>query len=199
MYMMKDIVRDPADVLRAQAEKVSFPLTEEDKLTMKNMMEYLVISQDDEENEKYGLRPGVGLAAPQIGISKQYSAVLIPNDETDELSDEEFDQLTDDELYIFKGMIINPVITRQSVKQGALSMGEGCLSVDEDVPGYVHRANRITVKYQDETGESHELKLEGYPAIVFQHEIDHLHGTLYYDHINQSEPWQTIERSNYIG
>ncbi|MDR3189684.1 MAG: peptide deformylase [Lactobacillaceae bacterium] len=199
MYLMKDIVRDPDAVLRAQAAKVEFPLTEDDKKAMASMMEYLVISQDEEENEKYGLRPGVGLAAPQVGISKQYSAVLIPNDDVEELDDAAYEALEEDDLYFFKGVIINPVITRQSVKQTALTMGEGCLSVDEDQPGYVPRAYRITVKYQDETGASHELKLEGYPAIVFQHEIDHLHGSLYYDHINHAEPWTQTDNTHYIG
>ena len=57
-------------------------------------------------------------------------------------------------------------------------MGEGCLSVDNDLPGYVARSYRITVKFQDENGDKQELRLEGYPAIVFQHEIDHCHGVL---------------------
>jgi peptide deformylase len=180
--------------LRQQAAKVTFPLSDEDKQASKDMMAYLIISQDEEENEKYGLRPGVGLAAPQVGISKQYSAILIPNDD---VSDEEGG--SDAEPYFFKGTIYNPVIVRQSVKQGALSVGEGCLSVDEDIPGYVPRANRITVRYQDETGAQQELKLEGDPAIVFQHEIDHLHGTLYYDHINQQEPWSEPDNTKFIG
>jgi peptide deformylase len=194
MYLMKDIVRDGDPVLRRQAEKVTFPLSEADIEASKNMMEYLIISQDEKENEKYGLRPGVGLAAPQVGISKQYSAILIPNDD---VTDEEGG--SDETTYFFKGTIYNPVITRQSVKHGALSVGEGCLSVDEDIPGYVPRANRITVKYQNENGDFQELKLEGYPAIVFQHEIDHLHGTLYYDHINKAEPWVEPENTTFIG
>ncbi len=197
MYLMKDIVRDGDPVLRTYAAKIEFPLSEEDQQAMKSMMEYLVVSQDEDENEKYGLRPGVGLAAPQVGIAKMYSAILIPNEDLEEL--ENRDDLPEDELYAFKGVIINPVITRQSVKHAALTMGEGCLSVDEDLPGYVPRANRITVKYQDETGATQEIKLEGYPAIVFQHEIDHLHGTLYYDHINKQDPWDTIDNTKYIG
>lgn len=196
MYLMEDIVRDGKEggtVLRAQAAKVEFPLAADLKAAAENMMEYLVVSQDEEQNEKYGLRPGVGLAAPQIGISKLFSSILIPNDDIEEADDDGEDQ------YFFKGTIFNPVITRQSVKQTALSMGEGCLSVDEDVPGLVPRANRITVKYQDETGASHELKLEGYPAIVFQHEIDHLHGVLYYDHINKQDPWHEPDNTKLIG
>ena len=124
MYLMKDIVRDGDPVLRQQAAKVTFPLSDEVKEATKNMMEYLIISQDEEENEKYGLRPGVGLAAPQVGISQQFSSILIPDEDVDDSDIDEDAEPT----YFFKGTIYNPVITRQSVKQTALSMGEGCLS-----------------------------------------------------------------------
>lgn len=202
MYLMKDIVRDPSQVLRQQATKVTFPLSAEDQEAMQNMMEYLVISQDEKLNEKYDLRPGVGLAAPQIGISKQFSAILIPEEDEQAWNEEDETEFTEEVAepkYFFKGVIFNPVIIRQSVKQCALNIGEGCLSVDEDRPGYVHRPYRITVRYQDELGASHDLKLEGYPAIVFQHEIDHLKGALYYDHIKADEPWHQIENAKYLG
>jgi len=195
MYLMKDIVRDGNPVLRQQAKPVKFPLSEEDVKISENLLEYLIASQDPEEAEELGLRAGVGLAAPQVGISKQMTAVLIPNDDFDE-DQEESDE---NDPYIFAGVVYNPVIVRQSVKQVALATGEGCLSVDEDIPGYVERSNRITVRYQDEEGDTYELKLESYPAIVFQHEIDHLHGTLFYDHINKEQPWERNERTKYLG
>lgn len=191
MYRMDQVVRDGDPVLRKQAAKVDFPLSSEDQQVTKDMMEYLIISQDEKENEKYGLRPGVGLAAPQVGVSKQYASILIRNEDV-------YGHEDDEETYFFKGTIYNPVITRQSVKQQALAGGEGCLSVDEDQAGFVERAYRITVKYQDEAGEQQEIKLQGYPADVFQHEIDHLHGTLYYDHINKSEPWLEHDGTRYI-
>lgn len=196
MYLMNEIVRDGDKVLRERATKVEFPLSDEVKEVSKNMMEYLVISQDEKENEKYGLRPGVGLAAPQVGVSQQFASILIPTDDVEELQ-EKADH--NDGKYYFKGTIYNPVITRQSVKQAALSMGEGCLSVDEDLPGYVNRSYRITVKFQNEQGEQQELRLSGYPAIVFQHEIDHLRGGLYYDHINQKDPWAQTDNTRYLG
>ena len=67
MILMKDIVRDDQEgtVLRDYAAKVSFPLTEEEQQLAKDLMEYLEISQDEELAEKYGLRAGVGLAAPR--------------------------------------------------------------------------------------------------------------------------------------
>ncbi|MDO1605296.1 peptide deformylase [Lactobacillus sp. YT155] len=175
MYLMDDITRDGNPVLRKVAQKVTFPLSKENKQLADDMMEYLVNSQDPVLGQKYGLRAGVGLAAPQVGESVAMASVLVPNLE-------EPDQID------LKMTLINPVIVSQSVQVTALGEGEGCLSVDEDVAGYVPRANKITIKYDDFDGNSQTLKLKGYPAIVCQHEIDHLNGYLFYDKINKSQP-----------
>ena len=174
MYLMKDITRDGAKVLRETAKPVTFPLSDEDKQLAHDMMAYLVISQDEEQHEKYHLRPGVGLAAPQVGQSKAMAAVLVPGD--------------DNEI-LFKEVLINPRIISNSVQHAALAEGEGCLSVDKDVPGYVVRADRITISYQNEAGEHKKIRLKNYPAIVCQHEIDHLNGVLFYDQINKEHPF----------
>ncbi|MDO4903773.1 MAG: peptide deformylase [Limosilactobacillus sp.] len=186
MYLMKDIVRDGDPVLRKRAAKVEFPLSDEDQELAKKMMEYLEVSQDPELCEKYELRAGVGLAAPQVGVSKQMSAVLVPSDE-------------EDGEPVFKDVIINPVIVSESVQLAALSEGEGCLSVDKDIPGYVPRHDRITLRYQSTDGETHTIRLKHYPAIVCQHEIDHLHGVLFYDHINKEDPFEAPEGTILIG
>lgn len=187
-FTMDKITRDGDPVLRKTAASVPFPLSEEHAQLAKDMMEYLVVSQDEKQNEKYGLRPGVGLAAPQVGYSLRMSSILIPALDPEDTIDEPY----------FKGTIFNPVIISESVKRGALNVGEGCLSVDEDVHGFVPRAYRITVRYQDENGNKQTIKLRDYPAIVFQHEIDHLHGHLYYDHINMQSPWEVDEDTKYI-
>ena len=57
-------------ILRNVAEEVSLPASEEDTTTLKEMIEFVINSQDPEMAEKYSLRPGIGLAAPQIGVSK---------------------------------------------------------------------------------------------------------------------------------
>ena len=57
-------------LLRNVAEEVSLPASEEDTTTLKEMIEFVINSQDPEMAEKYSLRPGIGLAAPQIGVSK---------------------------------------------------------------------------------------------------------------------------------
>lgn len=187
-FTMDKITRDGDPVLRQTAKDVPFPLSDETAQLAKDMMTYLVVSQDETENEKYGLRPGVGLAAPQVGYSLRMASILVPSLDPQDHPEEPY----------FKGTIFNPVIISESVKRAALDVGEGCLSVDEDVPGFVPRADRINVRYQDENGETQTIKLRDYPAIVFQHEIDHLHGHLYYDHIDIKAPWQIDDDTKYI-
>lgn len=180
VILMKDIVRDGNPVLRAVAEQVDFPLSDEKKQLAHDMMEFLVNSQDPKMAEKHQLRAGVGLAAPQVGESIQMAALLVPGE--------------DDEI-ILKEVIVNPKIIRSSVRMAALAEGEGCLSVDEDIPGYVPRADKVTVRYQNVDGEEKEIRLQDYPAIVIQHEIDHLNGHLFYDHINKQEPFKLEENT----
>jgi len=174
---MKDIVREDHPILRKVADEVSLPPSNEDKNTLKEMREYLVNSQDPELSVKYNLRPGVGLAAPQINISKRMFAIYLEDNE---------------KLYDYA--LINPKIISHSVEKAYLTSGEGCLSVDRNVPGYVHRYARITITgYDVNTEQDVKLRLKGLPAIVFQHELDHLNGVMFYDHINPENPFQVEE------
>ncbi|MBO9130332.1 peptide deformylase [Bacillus sp. 165] len=172
MLTMKDIIREGHPVLREVAKEVPLPPSEEDIHTLKSMIEFVINSQNPELAAHYQLRPGIGLAAPQIGISKRMIAVHV----TDH----------DDKLYSYA--LFNPKIISHSVERTYLTSGEGCLSVDRSVPGYVPRYARITVKATSINGEELKLRLKGLPAIVFQHEIDHLNGIMFYDHINQTNP-----------
>ncbi|WPC17815.1 peptide deformylase [Pediococcus inopinatus] len=185
MIKMNDITRDGNPVLRKRAEKATFPLSADHKELGNKMMEYLINSQDPEIAEKYKLRAGVGLAAPQVGVSLQMAAVLVPG--------------AKDKPPLFKEILVNPVIVSESVQIAALEEGEGCLSVDKEIPGYVPRHDRITIKYQTVDGENKKIRLKDYPAIVCQHEIDHLKGTLFYDHINQKEPLKIDDDAVLIG
>ncbi len=115
--------------------------------------------------------PGVGLAAPQIGESVQ---LIVVNAAQDEDSEESM-------------VLINPEIVE---KEGSQVDEEGCLSV-LDLTAAVKRSQKITVSYQDIRGESQELTAEDRFAVVLQHEIDHLHGVLFIDHLS------TLKRALY--
>ena len=182
---MNDITRDGNPVLRKRAEKATFPLSADHKELGNKMMEYLINSQDPEIAEKYKLRAGVGLAAPQVGVSLQMAAVLVPG--------------AKDKPPLFKEILVNPGIVSDSVPIASVEEGEGCLSVDKEIRGYVPRHDRITIKYQTVDGENKKIRLKDYPAIVCQHEIDHLKGTLFYDHINQKEPLKIDDDAVLIG
>ncbi|QXE02959.1 peptide deformylase [Terribacillus sp. DMT04] len=182
MITMDDIIREGNPILEQVAEEVEIPATEEDKQTLTEMLEYLKNSQDDETAEKYGLRPGVGLAAPQIGISKRMIAIYFED--------------PNGTLYDYG--LFNPKIVSHSVENTYLMSGEGCLSVDREIPGYVPRHSRITVKAVTLEGKEVKLRLKGYAAVVFQHEIDHLNGTMFYDRINQEDPFAQPENSKPI-
>ena len=84
-------------------------------------------------------------------------------------------------------------ILSESVQLAALGEGEGCLSVDRDIPGYVPRHDRIKLRWYDLDGNKHVERLRDYPAIVVQHEIDHLNGHLFYDRINKQDPFALKE------
>jgi len=181
MLRMKDIVRDGHPALRKKTAEVAIPPSEEDIDTLNKMMTFIKNSQDEETAEKYNLRTGVGLAAPQIGINKKLIVIHFE---------------IDDELHSYQ--LINPKIISHSVNQAFLSAGEGCLSVDEQIDGYVMRHARITVKGFDIEGNPVKLRLKGYPAIVMQHEIDHLNGIMFYDHINKDNPFHVPEGAKAI-
>lgn len=172
MLTTDDIIKDGHPTLRKVANEVNLPLSNEDKETLEKMMEYVQNSQDPEVSAKYKLRPGIGLAAPQINISKRMIAIHVH----------------DEKGTLHSYSLVNPKIISHSVEKSYLTTGEGCLSVDENIEGIVPRYARITVKATSITGEELKLRLKGLVAVVFQHEIDHLNGVMFYDHINKQNP-----------
>jgi peptide deformylase len=171
MLTMKDIRREGDPILTEVANEIALPATEEEKQTLREMLEFLINSQDPESALKYELRSGIGIAAPQIGISKRMIAVHV----------------SDHRGTLYSYGIMNPKIISHSVEKTYLDGGEGCLSVDREVPGAVPRYARITVKGVDAEGNPLKLRLKGLPAIVVQHEVDHLDGIMFYDRINNEE------------
>lgn len=109
--------------------------------------------------------PGIGLAAPQIGRSVKFIVVDISKDK--------------DEIGAYLSMA-NPVITAH---EGHQLDEEGCLSVPE-LTANVKRFKKITVAYQDLNGQAREMTVEDRFAVVLQHEIDHLNGILFIDHLS---------------
>ncbi|MCU9612258.1 peptide deformylase [Caldibacillus lycopersici] len=180
MITMKDIIRDGHPTLRKVAEEVSLPPSEEDKQILNSLMEFIQNSQDEEIAKKYSLRPGIGLAAPQINVSKRMIAVHLEDD--------------NGKLHSYK--LFNPKIISHSVEKTYLPNGEGCLSVDETIPGYVPRYARVTVKAYDINGEEVKIRLKGLPAIAIQHEIDHINGIMFYDHIDQENPFKEVDNAS---
>lgn len=174
---MKDIVREGYPSLRTVTEEVSLPLSEEDRETLECMMQYLKNSQDPNLAKKYKLREGVGLSANQIGLNKRMFVMYFE----------------DEKGKLYEEAIINPKIVSHSAAMTYLPQGEGCLSVDREVKGYVPRYERIKVKAIDINGQEIQLRLKGFAAIVFQHEFDHLNGVMFYDHINSENPFKLPE------
>lgn len=119
---------------------------------------------------------GVGLAAPQVGVLQRLFVVELPEDEENEQPRETY-------------ILFNPEIVKGRGEQIGY---EGCLSI----PGYigeVARREQITVQGIDEKGQPVRLKVEGYLARVFQHEIDHLDGILYTDRLTDPATYQPVE------
>ena len=183
---MDDIIREGNPTLRAVAEDVTFPLSDQEIILGEKMMQFLHHSQDPVMAEKLGLRGGVGLSAPQLDISKRIIAVLVPNPE-------DADGNPPKEAYSLQEVMYNPKVVAHSVQDAALGDGEGCLSVDRNVPGYVVRHARVTVEYFTKDGEKKRIKLKGYNSIVVQHEIDHTNGIMFYDRINPNNPFEIKE------
>lgn len=179
MYLAKDIVKKGNPLLKQICKEVEIPLLEDDVQTIKSLYEYVVVSQIDKLVEKYGIRPGVGIAAPQVGVCKRMFAINF------------VDFLNDNKPY---GMaVINPKIIEKSSEMTYLPGGEGCLSVDDEVCGITPRHYSITFKaylydFNKSTLRFVTQTLEGYPAIVFQHEYDHLDGILFTDKLYKELP-----------
>jgi peptide deformylase len=150
--MVRNIVKYGAPVLETPSDPVKEFGTPELRQLVADMWETMYAAK------------GVGLAAPQVGVSQQISVidVSVGANETDKI------------------VIINPEII---FEEGSQTGEEGCLSI----PGFrepVTRANRVKVRAQNVEGETIELEGEELLARAFQHEIDHLNGILFINHLS---------------
>ena len=174
MLKTKDILDEKEKILRTVSKEVTFPLTKKDKETIETMIKYLHDSQIDELSQKYDLRPGMGMSAIQLGIPKRYFVVV------HEVEEGKFD------TYI----LINPRIISNSMEKIYVEEGEGCLSVNRPVEGIVPRYARVTMEAYDMEGRKINVRAREELAICFQHELDHLNGILFIDHIDKKNPYK---------
>jgi peptide deformylase len=158
---VRTIVNVPEDVLRRKAR----PVTKFD-----DKLQTLI----DDMVETMRVAPGVGLAAPQVGISQR--VIVVEYYENEELAEVEAE--TDEEAPKRLYTVVNPEITRKSTETEPGV--EGCLSIP-GLNGEVERHTAITVKGLNRRGQPLTLKLNGWTARIFQHEIDHLNGVLFTD------------------
>ena len=172
MLRTKDILDEKDKRLRLISDEVVFPLTEKDKKAIHDMIEYLHDSQIEELSEERDLRPGMGMAAIQLGIKKRYFVVVYEITEEDD-EEQKF------ETYI----VVNPKIISHSEEMIAADVGEGCLSVNRETEGYVKRYARVKIECYDENGNKKIIRAREELAIAFQHELDHLNGILFTDKI----------------
>ena len=174
MIKTSDILDESNKILRAKNKDVQFPLSEEKKKLIKDMLEHLYYSQIEEYSEKYNLRPGMGLAAPQMGVNERFFVVCHEEEEN-----------------IFRNYIlINPQMISHSEELIYASEGEGCLSVNRDIEGIVPRYARVTFTGYDLDGNPVKYRAREELSIAFQHEMDHLNGILFIDHIDPKDPYK---------
>jgi peptide deformylase len=180
--MLLEILHYPNPILRESSK----PVTEFDsslEVLAQNMLETMYQAH------------GIGLAAPQIGELKQFLVIdCRPQDESGRY---EIERQTELEQKILQPLFMaNPKVLTQ---KGSTTYREGCLSV----PSFyetVKRHKHIIVQYQDLQGNPQTLETDGLLAIVIQHEMDHLAGTLFIDHLsfsNSQKIKKQIEKSGY--
>ena len=187
MLKTKDILDEKDKRLRNTSKEVKFPLTKKDKELIDTMIKYLHDSQIDALAEKYNLRPGMGMSAIQLGVPKRFFVVVYeltgPEDE-----DKEF------ENYV----LVNPKMISNSMEQIYVTDGEGCLSVNRPVEGIVPRYARVTFEAYDMDGNKVHIRAREDLAVCFQHELDHLNGILFTDHIDPKNPYKNKDNMRAI-
>ena len=182
MFKKLEILDEKEPILRKIAKEATFPLSKEEKKLIQRTIDHLTYSQIEEYEQKYDLRPGMGMAFPQLGISKRIIIIVHEYDEG------KFDNY----------VMINPVIVSNSSEMIAAEAGEGCLSVNRDVDGHIPRYARVTVEGFDENGNKIRVRAREELSIAFQHEIDHLNGILFFDHIKPEKPFYNEEEIRLI-
>jgi peptide deformylase len=150
----------PHPVLKKVAEPVAGGVTDELRKLMDDMLDTMYAAH------------GIGLAAPQVGVSKRILVLDIKQREA-----KEGEEPSRGEPLFF----INPEVTWESEEQNVYN--EGCLSVPDQY-AEVERPKKVKIKFLDYHGKEREIEADGLLATCLQHEIDHLDGVLFVDHLS---------------
>jgi len=172
MYKKLNILDEKEKILRLKTSETSFPISDEHKSIVDHIILELTYSQIEEYEQKYELRPGMGLAFPQLGIDERIIVIV------HEVEPGDFDE------YI----VVNPKMTSHSNEIITAESGEGCLSVERPIDGHVPRYARVTIEGFDLDGNKIKIRAREDLAIAFQHELDHLEGILFFDRIDPNRP-----------
>jgi len=149
---LREILIVPDPRLKKECEPVE-EVNDEIKTLLNDMLETMYAA------------PGIGLAAPQIGVMKRVVVMDVSDDK--------------DKPEPLK--LINPEIIWESEETSVYQ--EGCLSIPEQYAD-VERPAEVGMRYMDENGETHEIEADGLLATCIQHEIDHLDGVLFTDYLS---------------
>jgi len=182
MFKKLDILDEKDKRLRVISKDAKLPLSKEYKDIIERIITELTYSQIEEYEKKYDLRPGMGLAFPQLGINERIIVIV------HEYDDGKFDNY----------VMVNPKIVSTSNEIIAAEAGEGCLSVNRDVEGHIPRYARVTLEGYDVDGNKIRLRAREELAIAFQHEVDHLNGILFYDRIDKNKKFYSEDEIRLI-
>lgn len=149
---LRKIIMHPDPRLKKACEPVS-AVDDEIRTLMQDMLDTMYDA------------PGIGLAAPQVGVMKRIIVMDVVTEED-----------TASTIY----MMVNPELIWASDEMATYE--EGCLSIPDEFAD-VQRPARVQVRYTDETGTAQELDCDGLLATCVQHEIDHLNGKLFIDYL----------------
>ncbi len=164
------IVTDDDPRIRIKCSPLN-EITNEDNEYINKMVSY-VDACFNGESKKYNIKAGIAIAAPQVGFDKR---VIYLNFE--------------DEQGHHQYLLANPEIVAQSEAKSFIHNGEGCLSVKKDVECNIPRNYKIIVEAYDLlTNQNVSITATELLSICLQHEIDHLDGVLYTDHIDKQKP-----------
>lgn len=168
------LVYDDNPIMHQKNEDLTFPLNEKDIEIISKMLSYVDASYNGLDKE-YKIKPGIGIAANQLGYTKKIIYI----------------HLDDENGVEQKYLLANPKLIKSSSRKMCLSTGEGCLSVKKDHKGLSVRNAVVYVSAIDIfTQKEIEIRATGILSACLQHEIDHTNNLFYYHRIDTMNPYK---------